>query len=161
VLGRVVGLYGVGGWVKLFSNTQDRNNLLTYKPLYFGQDNDWQPLTLEEGRAQGKGIVAKFSGYNDRNKAVELLGQNIAVQREQLAPLAPGEYYWTDLIGLQVINQDDIEFGSIAYLFATGANDVIVVSGERERLIPFIQVDVIVSIDLDKRVMRVNWDPLF
>ncbi|NJN47613.1 MAG: ribosome maturation factor RimM [Candidatus Competibacteraceae bacterium] len=161
VLGRVVGLYGISGWVKLFSHTQDRNDIFNYKPLYLGRDNDWQPQTLEEGRAQGKGIVAKFSGYDDRNKAVELLGQTIAVQRQQLATLAPGEYYWSDLIGLRVINQDDIEFGNIAYLFETGANDVIVVRNKQERLIPFIKGKIIVSIDLEQRVMRVNWDPQF
>jgi 16S rRNA processing protein RimM len=157
----VVGLYGLCGWVKLFSHTQDRGNLFDYKPLYLGHDNDWQPIALEEGRTQGKGIIAKFSGYDDRNRAIELLGRNIAVQREQLPPLAPGEYYWSDLIGLRVINQDDMEFGDIAYLFATGANDVIVVRGEQERLIPFIQGDIIVAIDLDQRVMRVNWDLQF
>jgi 16S rRNA processing protein RimM len=161
VLGRVAGLYGLSGWVKLISHTQNRSDLFVYNPLYLGHDDGWQPLAIEEARAHGKGLIAKFLGYDDRDAAVVLVGRDIAVHREQLPPLGPEEYYWADLIGLQVINQDGLEFGTIAYLLATGANDVIVVKGERERLLPFIKGDVVVEINLDQNVMRVNWDSLF
>ncbi|MEI2743276.1 MAG: ribosome maturation factor RimM [Candidatus Competibacter sp.] len=161
VLGRVSGLFGVQGWVRVFSHTEPRDGIIGYKPIYMRQAGEWQPVEIEEGRAHGAGVVLKFLGCDDRDRAATLIQSEIAVRRSQLPPPGPGEYYWTDLEGLRVVTVGGIELGTVASLFATGANDVIVVRGERERLIPFIRPDVIVEIDLENRCLRVDWDPDF
>jgi 16S rRNA processing protein RimM len=161
VVGQIRGLYGVQGWVKVFSHTRSREGILGYAPLYLRIQGEWQAIVVEEGRLQGKGVVLKLRGYNHRDAAARLLGCDIAIRREQLSPLPPGEYYWAELEGLRVVTVDGIELGKIERLFETGANDVIVVAGERERLIPFLQGDVIKRIDLEQGVMQVDWDPTF
>lgn len=161
VLGQIRGLYGVQGWVKVFSHTQPRGRILDYDPLYLRIRGEWQVVEIEEGRLQGKGVVLKLSGYDNRDVAAGLLGCDIAIRREQLPPLPAGEYYWAELKGLRVVTGDGVELGKIERLFETGANDVIVVAGERERLIPFLQGKVIKRIDLEQGVMQVDWDPTF
>lgn len=160
VLGRVSGLFGVRGWVKVFSDTAPRENILDYRSWYLKRRGEWRPYRLLEGRRQGKGIVARLEGCGDREQAAELVGADIAVRREQLPAAADGEYYWTDLQGLRVVNLGGIDFGRVDHLFETGANDVMVVKGERRRLIPFID-GVIDGVDLEAGVIRVDWDQDF
>lgn len=161
MLGRITGLYGVEGWVKVFSYTEPRGGIIDYDPLYLADQGSWRPCQVAEGRLQGRGVILRFAGYDDRNAAVALLGGDLAVRRDQLAPLTAGEYYWSDLEGLRVITVGGVELGVVERLFETGANDVMVVAGERERLIPFITGDVIVEVDLAGGVIRVDWDPDF
>ncbi len=126
------------------------------------RDNgDWQEAEPIEGRAHGKGVVARLADCTDRDQAQLLMGCEIGIRRDQLPALAPGEYYWKDLIGLQVVNTEGDEFGSVQQLLETGANDVLVVQGERERLIPFVMKQVIVEVDLDQGRIRVDWDKDF
>ena len=161
LMGKVVGLHGIRGWVKVFSHAEPRSGIIDYDPLYLNINGEWRPVEVQEGRVQGKGVVFKFSGYDDRNKAAALLGCDIAVRCEQLPPLAPDEYYWRDLEGLRVVTVDGVELGTVKRLFETGANDVVVVAGERERLIPFVRGEVITNIDLEQGVIQVDWDPAF
>lgn len=161
VLGRVSGLFGVQGWVRVFSHTEPRAGIVRYNPVFLKRPAGWQAFEIEEGRAHGEGVVLKFAGCDDRDQAMTLLQSEIAVRREQLPPPGPGEYYWADLEGLQVVTLDGVELGVIESLFATGANDVMVVRGERERLLPFIRDQVVIEIDLDQRRLRVDWDPDF
>ena len=100
VVGEISGLYGVRGWVKVYSYTQPRDNILNYKQWYLRQGGEWRPYSLESGRIHGKGIVAKLVDCNDRDLAATLLKQTIAISREQLPHLPVGEYYWSELIGL-------------------------------------------------------------
>jgi len=161
-LGRISGLHGVQGWVKIYSDTQPKENILTYKPLYLMQNGQWVEWQTEKGRLQGKTVVAKLNGCNDRESARALMGSDIAVKRSQLShSMETGEYYWTDLEGLTVINQEGITLGQIDYLFETGSNDVLVVKGERERMIPYIFQQVVLEIDLKKGQMIVDWDADF
>ena len=118
-------------------------------------------LTIEEGRAHGAGVVVKFAGYDDRDQAATLIQSDIAIRRTQLPPAAPGEYYWADLAGLQVVTLEGVELGTVDRIFATGANDVLIVKGERERLLPFVKGQVIVEVDLKLGRLRVDWDPDF
>lgn len=158
VVGQINGFYGVRGWVKVFSQTAPREGIAAYKPLYLKRDGSWHPIVIAEGRLQGKGVVLKFEGIDDRDAAAALMGAELAVKRSQLPPTAADEYYWTDLVGLAVVNQDGVDLGTIDHLFETGANDVIVVRGDRERLIPFVQGSVIKRVDLAARRMDVDWD---
>ncbi|HHW78408.1 MAG TPA: ribosome maturation factor RimM [Xanthomonadaceae bacterium] len=161
VLGRVSGLFGVRGWVRVFSHTEPREGIVRYNPIFLRRRDEWQPFEIEAGHAHGAGVVLKFAGCDDRDQATALLQADIAVRRAQLPPPEPGEYYWADLEGLRVVTLDGVELGTIASLFATGANDVMVVRGERERLLPFIKDRVVVEVNLEQRLMKVDWDPDF
>ena len=107
-------------------------------------------------------LVVKLQGIDDRDAAMACKSKQIAVPRASLPKLKGEEYYWSDLIGLSVKNQQNVDFGKIADVFATGANDVIVAKSEngQERLIPYI-AQVIVEVDLNAKTMRVDWDADF
>ncbi len=161
-IGRISGVYGVRGWLKVFSETQPRDGILHYHPLYLSHDGQtWRTVEVEDGRVHGQGIVLKLRGCDDRDQAAAFIGQQIGITREQLPPTAPGEYYWIDLIGLRVVNEQGLELGRVDSLFSTGANDVVVVRGEQEYLLPFVQGSVIRQIDLAAGLMQVDWDPDF
>jgi 16S rRNA processing protein RimM len=161
VLGRISGVYGVRGWVKVFSYTEPRDELTRYNPILLGRDGRWREARVEGGRGQGKGVVMKIEGCDDRDAAAALMGDEIAVWRDQLPPLPDGEYYWADLVGLEVLTLDGVRLGVVADLFHTGANDVIVVQGDRERLIPYVRDEVVREVDLEAGILRVDWDPEF
>ena len=161
VLGQVNGLFGVRGWVKVFSHTDPRENILRYGPWRLTLEGRSREFRVLEGRRQGKGIVARLEGLDDRDQAAAWLGAEISVPREQLPEPGPGEYYWADLIGLEVKTMDGVALGRVSHLFRTGANDVMVVQGERERLVPFVQEDVVREVDLEAGRIRVVWDPEF
>ncbi len=160
-IGRINGLYGVRGWIKVFSYARPITNILNYSPWQLYQHGQWQTVSLSEGQAHGKGIIARLESIHNRDEAARLVGSEIAVNREQLPPTPKGEYYWADLIGLTVVNREDITLGQVDHLLETGANDVLVVKGERERLIPFLLEQVVVDVDLAQSVLRVDWDEDF
>ena len=161
IMGRVSGLFGVRGWLKIYSHTAPRDGILDYKVWYLKRNGAWREHKVSGGHTQGKGIVAHLDGYDDRDRAAELIESDIAVRREQLPPLAEGEYYWTDLEGLRVVTLEGVELGVVSHLFETGANDVLVVKGERERLIPYTMDQAVREVDLETGRMVVDWDPDF
>ncbi len=161
VVGEVSGVFGVRGWVRVYSHTDPRGNILRLSPWYLGRGGDWTAFRVVEGRRHAKGIVAQLEGCGDRDGAAALVGRQIAVDRAQLPPPAEDEFYWTDLEGLRVLNLEGIDLGVVDHLFSTGANDVLVVQGERERLIPFVWDEVIREVAFDSREMRVDWDADF
>ncbi len=166
-VGKLSGLFGVKGWVKIFSNTQPKENILTYSPWFLKRNGQWQEYKLLDGKLHGKGVIAHLSGCSDRDIAAELIGSEIAVKREQFAKPAADEYYWNDLIGLVVKNLEGIELGKIDSMLETGANDVIVVRGtsdngkKRERLIPFVTEEIVHEVNLEQGFMTVDWDSEF
>jgi 16S rRNA processing protein RimM len=162
LLGRVHGAFGVRGELKLESFTEPANAILRYQPwvLRDAQGHE-RELAGARGRLTAKGVVATFPDVADRDAAEALRGSEVWVARSALPPPQPGEYYWVDLEGLRVVNREGIDFGCVSHLFSTGANDVLVAEGERERMIPFLQPDYIVSIDFDAGVVTVDWDPEF
>lgn len=160
-LGRISGLYGVHGWVKIFSETDPREAILSYSPWLIRQSGDWQEIAVVKGRPHGKTVVASLAGIADRDQAAKLLGAEIAVPRSQLPRTAADDYYWTDLEGLTVTTTEGVVLGTIRSLFETGANDVMVVVGERERLLPFILQQVVKEVDLAAGTILVDWDPEF
>lgn len=161
VVGEVAGVFGVRGWVRVYSYTEPKENILRLSPWYLGEAGAWAAYRLVEGRRHAKGIVALLEGCGDRDGAAALVGRQIAVYREQLPPPAEDELYWADLEGLRVLNLQGIVLGVVDHLFATGANDVLVVRGDRERLIPFVWDEVIREVALDRREMCVDWDADF
>ncbi len=159
VLGHIDGVYGVRGWVKVFSETVPRENILRYWPWLLGTGQ--APRRVVEGRAHGKGVVVRLEGCDDRDHAAALVGQEIAVTRDRLPPPKADEFYWIDLDGLAVETLEGVSLGQVSHLFSTGSNDVLVVVGERERLLPFIWDAVVRAVDFERRLIQVDWDPDF
>ncbi|MCU7814360.1 MAG: ribosome maturation factor RimM [Candidatus Thiodiazotropha sp. (ex Rostrolucina anterorostrata)] len=161
IMGRVSGLFGIRGWLKIYSHTSPREGIVDYQTWYLKQGGNWKQYKLTAGHSQGKGVVAQLDGISDRDQAAELVDCEIAIQRTQLPELEPDEYYWTDLQGLRVVNIEGVELGVVSHLFETGANDVMVVKGERERLIPYTTGEAVQRVDLDAGILLVDWDPEF
>lgn len=160
-VGKISGIFGVKGWIKVFSYTEMRENILTYSPWTLRKGKESKEVKVIDGRRHGKTIVACLQDLDDRDAAAALNGWEILIRPEQLPKAKKGEYYWADLIGLRVKTVDGIDFGTVKQMLETGANDVVVVMGERERLIPFLLEQTIVNIDLIAGEMVVNWDPEF
>ena len=115
----------------------------------------------QRAKKHGSRLIALFENINDRESAEHLVHQPIAVRRDQFPDTEAGEFYWTDLIGLKVELEDGTELGTIDSLLATGANDVMVVKGNRECLVPFVQEQYVKKVDLENGVVVVDWDPDF
>ena len=158
-LGRITGAHGIRGWIKVHSDTQPRAAIFNYQPWLVGVEQ--VPFRIVQGREQGKCLVAQLPGLNDRTGAESMAGRDIAVFRDQLPELPETQYYWTDLLGLTVIDQEGAELGVIREMMETGANDVMVVQGARKQLIPFVWNDCVLSVDLQAGQVTVDWDPDF
>jgi 16S rRNA processing protein RimM len=160
VLGRVIAPFGVQGWIKLSPLGDDPAAWREMPALWLGRDPDgteWRRYEIEALKAHGKGLVAKLRGIGDRTAAEAIDGSYIAAPREDLPPPQDGEYYWADLIGLDVVNAQGVKLGTVAELLETGANDVLVVrEGKTERLLPFI-AQVVGEVDVPNRIIRVDW----
>ena len=177
LLGRITGVYGVKGWVKVFSYTDPMEAIVDYNPWLIRAENrknaPWSKVKLKAGKRHAKTVVAKLENCNDRDAAMAYIGTEIAIEKQQLEELTEeNEFYWRDLIGLRVINQQDVELGVVKSLMETGANDVLVVVSEIdtedganketiERLIPWTMNNAIIAVDLEHKVIEVDWDPDF
>lgn len=159
VMGRIVGAQGILGWVKVQTFTEHLDGLLDYDEWYLGKDKQpWRKVDVLEANVHGKILVAKLPGIVDRTAAEQCKGLLVAVHRDSLPEQEPGEYFWSDLIGMQVVNLADEAMGTVDTLLETGANDVLSVRDAqgKERLIPFI-ASVVQQVSLDERVIRVDW----
>jgi 16S rRNA processing protein RimM len=162
LLGKLHGGFGVKGEVKLESFTDPPERIFKYQPwtLRDAQGRE-RACSGAKGRVSPKGVVALLPDIADRDAADALRGTEIWVPRSTLPPPAPGEYYWVDLEGLRVVNLEGVDFGTVSHLFSTGANDVMVVQGDRERMIPFVEPDFVTSVDFNARQVTVDWDADF
>lgn len=161
-IGKITGLFGVHGWLKIDSYANPRENILDYQPWSIKLKGEGlQQVTVAASEVHAKGIVAQLVNYDNMEVARTLLKARIYIEREQLPKLPEGQYYWTDLEGLEVKTESGVSLGVIAYLFSTPANDVLVVKGDRERFIPYLPGQVVKHLDLSKKVMQVDWDPEF
>jgi len=161
LLGRIHGAFGVRGELKLESFTDPARGIFGYQPWILRGPQGARELEGARGRETAKGIVATFPGVEDRDAAEALRGTEVWAPRSALPPPGPDEYYWVDLEGLRVVTVDGVDLGTVSHLFSTGANDVLVAQGERERMIPFLQPDYIRSVDFEAGVVTVDWDPEF
>jgi len=167
LLGKISGVHGIKGWVKVFSYTSPRVKITEYSRWYMkpNKNQSWVAQDLIDGKEQGKNIIAKLDGVNYRDEAQALIGTEIAIHKDQLEVLAQDEYFWRDLIGLSVETITGQKLGELDWIFDVGSNDVIVVKDNSsveiiEHLLPYID-NVIKSVDLDKSLMIVDWDPEF
>ena len=155
-MGRVTGPFGVRGWVKI-QPYGDASGLSAYRPWWVESEGGWVRHELETVQVHGEAVAAKFVGCDDRDRAAGFRGREVAVLRSEFPKPAENEFYWADLVGLRVVNTAGEDLGVVARVFETGANDVLVVEGDRERLIPFIE-SVVQQVDLAGRTIRVDWD---
>lgn len=160
-VGKISGVFGVKGWLKIFSDTSPKENILNYSPWLLTKAGLTKTVEVVAGRVHGGGIIAQLKGVDDRNQAETLIGSEILIRREQLPATAEDEYYWSDLIGLEVVTTEGVRLGVVDHLLETGANDVMVIAGERERALPFLQGSTVVSIDTGAGKIVVDWDPDF
>ena len=164
-LGRVASPYGVKGWVKLVSFTQPRDNIFSYRHFFANREGAQVELEMDAGKPQGKGLIAHFVGFDTPEAVRELTGLELSVSSETLPELGADDYYWHQLIGLQVCNRTGVNLGRVESLFETGANDVMVVVpdtgsiDDHQRLIPWLPGRVVIEVALaDGRIM-VDWEP--
>ncbi|MEJ2045042.1 MAG: ribosome maturation factor RimM [Reinekea sp.] len=167
VLGKVSSVYGVNGWVKVYSYTEPMDRILEYGDWMLRKGQQTLPVEVDKGRSHGKGMVAHFNGIDDREVARQYSGYDICVPRSHLPELAEGEYYWYELEGLTVITAQDVMLGKVDYMMSAGSsNDVLVVKGDansidrRERLIPYID-QFVLDVSLEAGRVLVDWDPEF
>jgi 16S rRNA processing protein RimM len=158
-LGYISAVHGIKGWVKVHSWTRPMEAILDYQPWLLGEDQ--KTVKIIDGRKQGKGLVACLPGIEDREQAMMMIGQQIFVRREQLPTPAENEYYWSDLEGLEVQTTKGVVLGKVERLMETGANDVLVIRGQREHLVPFVQGQYVTRVDLEDGLIEVDWDPEF
>ena len=148
--------------MRVFSYTEPREAVLHYKGLLLGRNGDWQSINVVEGQRHGKSVILRLEGFDDRDQATSLIGTEIGVSRDELPKPEDGHYYWSDLTGLTVVRRDGTELGTIKEMLETGAHDVMVVQskkeGEQERLIPFVNNEIVINVDLDAKRVDVDWE---
>ena len=160
LVGKINGFFGVQGWVKIFSYTKPRKNILEYYPWYFVDNGTYKVIEITTGREQSKTIVAHAKGIDNRDQASQLIGKDLYIDKDQLPKLDGDEHYWHELNGFRVINKNGVDLGVVNYLVDTGSNNVIVTKGDKEHWIPYIE-PYLVSIDKQNRVITVDWDENF
>jgi 16S rRNA processing protein RimM len=167
VLGRIGKVHGIEGWLKLSSFTSPAENILNYPLLKAEIAQSWTELEIDQSRPQANSLLVHFKGYDTPEVARTLTGLELSVDREELPDLETGEFYWYQLQGMKVVNQQGDLFGQVIQMLETGANDVLVVKpdeadeacvDDRERLIPFLTDSVIEKVDLETGVITVNWE---
>ena len=161
-LGYIQGVFGINGWLKVYSYSRPVEQILNYSTWQLRTSKTKQTCQIEDGKPHGSGIIAKLSGIDTRTQAECLVRAEIWVSAEELSELPEGEYYWYQLTGLRVVTQDGEFLGNVVRIMETGANDVLVInndSGSNELLIPYIQDDVIKDVDLNQKLIIVDWSP--
>ncbi len=161
VMGKVLDPYGVKGWVKIFSFAENLDSFLTYKKMFLSKDQkNWLEIEAKEIKLHGKAIIVKFAEIADRSEVENFKGYLIGVLKESLPKLNKDQYYWNDLIGFEVLNLKNTSFGIVDTFIETGANDVIVLKGDKERLIPYTP-ETVLKVDVGGKKIIVDWDEDF
>ncbi|MGB2741546.1 MAG: ribosome maturation factor RimM [Cognaticolwellia sp.] len=168
ILGKVGAVYGIKGWLKIHSFTDDHEAILDYFPWSLKLGNKIQSVEITDWRKHNNGLVVKVAGIDDRDVAQKLVGSEIFVSEDALSDLPEGEFYWRDLIGMTVVTDKGYDLGQVSDIMETGANDVLVVKanlkdgfGKKERLIPYLMDQVILSVSAEDKQICVDWDPGF
>jgi 16S rRNA processing protein RimM len=160
VLGNFGAPHGVRGWVKVFSYTSPVENIFEYPLWQIEIKGTWKQLEIEDIKKASKEYAVKINGYETRDDAAKLTNCLISVFRHELPVLQEEEYYWSDLIGLKVVTVSGVNLGVVDSLLATGSNDVLVVKGDKLRMVPYTS-QVIQRVNLNDKVIVVDWDPDF
>ncbi|WNO10120.1 ribosome maturation factor RimM [Teredinibacter sp. KSP-S5-2] len=169
-VGRITGVFGIKGWVKVKSFTDPEDNIVSYVPWFLKTRHGVREIEIDDYQIRPQGLIVHIKGVDDRDIAAEYTKVDVAVERSAFEPLENDEFYWHQLIGLTVVSEFDgqtYSFGKVSSLMETGANDVLVISpdedslDDRERLIPYVPEQFVKSVDLTEHVIFVDWDPEF
>jgi len=152
-MGRVAGSYGVRGWIKVVPYSVEVDALAAHPTWWV----EGEARGLEEARPHSGNLLAKLAGIETREQALALKGAMVSVPRAALAEAGEGQYYWADLVGLEVVNTDGKPLGAVRQLVSNGVHDVIEVAGERRRFLPWVPA-VVRKVDLEARRIEVEWD---
>jgi 16S rRNA processing protein RimM len=158
IVGRFGRVHGIKGDISIISFTEPRDNILNYSNWHAYIHHEWHPIHLVHIDAHHKSILARVEGYEGREEVAQLTNVDIAILQEQLPSLEDGEYYWHQLNGMQVLTQDNKLLGIVKELLPTGANDVLVVVGEKRHLIPYLPGRTVINVDAKEKTMIVDWD---
>ena len=158
VVGRFGRPHGVKGYITVNSFTEPRENILQYTNWHIHQDNIWLPLTLRDSLVNIKHVLVKVENYCEREEVAALTNREIAIHSKQLPELAAGEYYWHQLLGMQVVTTSGHVLGEVKEILATGAHDVLVIQGSRRHLVPYVLGKFVISINDDSHQIIVEWD---
>jgi len=159
-LGTIQGVFGIKGWLKIFSFFRPKEQILDYTKWQLRKPGNASVYKLQEGKLQGNKVVAKLNNIDDRTLAESLVRSEIWVAKSELPDLDDNEFYWFQLKGLTVITMDGEQLGRVKKMMETGANDVIVVQDEidkEEILIPYVREQVVKRVDLEKKTIMVDW----
>lgn len=163
VIGELIGIHGVRGAFKMRSYCDPPERFFKYKNIQLRRGQSLSPLVVVSRKPSRNDFIIEVGGITDRDVAATWVGAELVVDRSQLPPSRPGEYYWADLEGLRVINADGTDYGRVVRLFNSGASDVLATKGTgedaRERLIPFVYGTYVTAVDLATGVISVDWDP--
>lgn len=168
ILGKVGAVYGIKGWLKIHSFTDELEAILDYFPWSLKLGNKTQTVEVTDWRKHNKGLIVKVGNIDDRDEAQALVGSEILTSESSLPDLPEGEFYWRDLIGMNVVTNKGYDLGIVTDMMETGANDVLVVKAnlndgfsKKERLIPYLLEQVIESVSNENKQICVDWDPGF
>lgn len=168
VLGKIGAVYGIKGWLKVHSFTDETEAILDYFPWSLKLGNKTKSVEISDWKKHNKGLVVKVAGIDDRDIAQTMVGYEILGDQEALPELPEGEFYWRDLIGMSVATEQGYDLGTVSDIMETGANDILVVKANRndafskkERLLPYNFEHCIISIDANNKQICVDWDPGF
>lgn len=161
VVGRFGRVHGIKGYITIISFTEPRDNIFTYKHLHAYISKQWQPLKFTEQEITVKNLLVRVDGYPECNQAANLTNIDIGILKQDLPGLRSDEYYWHELIGMSVITKQDIVLGKVVDMLSTGANDVLIVEGERRHLIPYLPDQFVINISRDEQRIIVDWDKDF
>ena len=165
IIGRISSVFGIKGWIKLVSHSRPRENIFSYSHWFVkSPKGQWGKVEVQAGKPQGKTLVAKLAGLDSREVAEQWINADIAISRDMLPRTDQDDYYWADLIGLNVHTEDGEEIGTVIRLMETGSNDVLVVKNDdtqKEHLIPWVMEQVIINVDLSGGQILVDWDTDF
>lgn len=153
--------HGVKGWVNVIPFTEPADNIFLYSEWHVYKDGEWRPINLVNLQAQSQKFIAQLEGCDQREEAALLTNLEIAVSSTQLPSLKPGEYYWHDLVGMEVSNTKGYTLGKVTELMSTGSNDVLVIQGEKRHLLPYLPDQVVLEVNKSKKIMVVDWDEDF
>jgi len=168
ILGKIGAVYGIKGWLKIHSFTEDPEAILDYFPWSLKLGNKVQSVEITDWRKHNNGLIVKVGHIDDRDEAQALVGSEIMVNESALPELPEGEFYWRDLVGMTVVNTQGYDLGKVSEILETGANDVLIVKanhndgfGKKERLIPYLFDHVVESVSVENKQICVDWDPGF
>ena len=159
-IGKIIGLHGIKGWLKILSYTSPPENIFNYQSLIISNENMEETFHIENSRKQGKKILIKLDGIDDRTSGESLKESKIQIFRLDLPELSEDTYYWEDLLGFNVFNQNNINLGLVDSFIETGSNDVLVIRNEKKEntLIPFLMNKTIKEVNLETKLIIVEWE---